>query len=102
MQAAAAAVQQGIHECMATASSMGLYLVDILHLKSEVYVRQAISCHGRAAPCCSSLKEGSSWTSSICIVLVKLVTRLPLSAPRPSDVPFPEADELMGTQSGLF
>ena len=77
MQAAAAAVQQGIHECMAMASSMGLYLVDILHLKSKLYVRQVISCHGRAAPCCSSLKEGSSWTSSTCIVLAELCDEAP-------------------------
>ena len=39
MQAAAAAVQQGICECMVTASRRGLYLVDVLRLKSKVHVR---------------------------------------------------------------
>ena len=39
MQAAAAAVQQGIYECMVTASTNGCELLDILHLKSNRHIR---------------------------------------------------------------
>ena len=39
MQAAAAAVQQGIRGCMLTASTNGCELKDILCLKSVKYIR---------------------------------------------------------------
>ena len=39
MQAAAAAVQQGIRKCMATASTMRIELVDILPTKARKHIR---------------------------------------------------------------
>ena len=39
MQAAAAAVQQGIHECMAIATAKGYKLADVLGLKCKKYIR---------------------------------------------------------------
>ena len=39
MQAAVAAVQQGIRECMVTASAKGYKLADVLGLKTKKYIR---------------------------------------------------------------
>ena len=39
MQAAAAAVQQGIRECMVTAATNGCELSDILYIKSREHIR---------------------------------------------------------------